>query len=115
VNGIETIPDAACSDRHHRRRGRFADRGHHRVEGDARQLRGAALENILLALLPALERERDPVGLEQRLKIRIVVVAHRRYLHRHLAGSGFLIGADEREGRIAAHHLAVIDIENAAA
>src|SRR6478672_9957500 len=70
---------------------------------------------ILFALLPAFERERDPVGLEQGLEIRIVVVAQRRYVDQYLAAAGIAVAADEREGRIAAHHLAVIYIENAAA
>src|ERR1700687_960231 len=115
MDRIETVLDAIFSDRKCQRRGFFADRGHHRVEGNARQLRRAAFEKILLALLPALERERDLVGLEQGLEIRILVVAQRRYVDRYLATIGFLVGANERERRIAAHHLAVIDIEHAAA
>jgi len=41
-------------------------------------------------------------------------VAHRRDFDRHLAFC-FLVGADERESRIAAQHLAVTAIEHAAA
>ena len=115
MNGVKTIADAAFSDQNDRRRGLFADGSHHRVEDNARQLSRAAFEKILLALLPAFERERDPVGLEQGLEIRILVVTQRRYLDRYLAAIGFLVGTDESERRITAHHLAVIYIEHAAA
>src|ERR1700730_1896065 len=70
---------------------------------------------ILLALLPAFERQGDLVGLEEGLESRIVVVPQCRYVDQYLAATGILIGADERESRIAAHHLAVIYIEDAAA
>jgi hypothetical protein len=43
-------------------------------------LRRAALKKILIALLAASERQGDPVGIEQGLELRIVVVAHRRYV-----------------------------------
>jgi hypothetical protein len=45
---------------------------------------------------------------------RIVVVAQRREVGKYLA-RGFPVGADERESQVAAHHLAVIDIENSTA
>jgi len=69
---------------------------------------------ILLALLPAFERQGDLVGLEQGLKIRIVVVAQCRYVDQYLAATGILVGADERESRIAPSSC-VIYIEDAAA
>src|SRR5260370_38599970 len=70
---------------------------------------------ILAALLPAFERAHDLVGLEQGLEFRIVLLAQRRYGDRYLAAAGIPVAADERERRIAAHHLAVIDIKDAAA
>ncbi len=85
VDRVKPVGDAIGPGRHRGRRRRFADRGHHRTEGNAGQLRRAAFEQILLALRPALQRERDGVGLEQRLEIRIVVVAQRRDFDRHLA------------------------------
>jgi hypothetical protein len=78
-------------------------------------LRGAALEKILFALPPAPQRQRDLVGLEQRLVIRIFVVAQRRYVGGDRAVGGFPVAADERERGVAAHHLAVMDIDHAAA
>src|SRR5260221_4002004 len=70
---------------------------------------------ILLALRPADERQRDMVGLEKWLELRIVIVADGRHLDRYLAVGRFLVGTDEPESRISAHHLAVIAIQNAAA
>ena len=66
---------------------------------------------ILLAVLSASECQGDYVGLEQGLVRRIVVVAQRREVGEYLA-RGFPVGADERESQVAAHHLAVIDVEN---
>src|SRR5882757_5674783 len=80
-----------------------------------RQLGRVAFKKILIALLPAFERQTDLVGLEQRLEFGIVVVAQRRYVDHDVATLGFPVAADERESRIAAHHFAVIGIENAAA
>src|SRR5713226_3419331 len=52
VDRIEAVFDAVFSDRKYRWRGRFANGSHHGVEGNARQLRRAAFETILLSLLP---------------------------------------------------------------
>ena len=42
-------------------------------------------------------------------------MADRRDVHRNLAIGGFPVGSDKRERGIAAHHLAVIDIQDATA
>src|SRR5258708_13656477 len=69
---------------------------------------------ILLALLPTGERQRDVVGLQQRLEIRIVIMTYGRHLGRYFAVRGFPEGADEPESRVSTHHLVIIAIEDAA-
>src|SRR4029077_6079737 len=115
VNGIEAVTDAALSDRSDGWRGLLADGGHRRVEGNARQLRRATFKIILIALLPALERQRDDVGLQQGLETPILVVAQRQHVSQNLAAGRLRVSADECEGRAAAHHLSIIKIENATA
>src|SRR5438876_12217139 len=70
---------------------------------------------ILLALLPALERQRDDVSPQQGLEIPILVVAQRQHVSQYLAATRLRVGADVCEGRTAAHHLAVIEIQDATA
>jgi hypothetical protein len=53
--------------------------------------------------------------LEQRLEIRIIVVTHTRNVDQYLAVLAIAIRADERKCRIPAHHLAVPNIDDAAA
>ena len=115
VNGIQTVANPAYLGRRYGRRGRLTDRGHHRVERNAGQLRRAAFEKILCAVLPALERQGDLVGLEQGLEFRIVVVTHTRDVDTYLAIFAIPVGTDKCEGRIAAHHLAVPNVQHAAA
>ena len=114
VNGIEPVSDSASAGGRYRWCGGFADRGHHRVEDNAGQLRGAAFEQILLPLRPSFERKRDVVGLEQGLVTRIIIVTDRRYVDQHLTIFAIPVRAHERESRIAAHHGALMDIEDAA-
>jgi len=81
------------------RRGTSSPSGSSRVEGNARQLRGAAFrKNIARRRWPASERQGDFVGLEQRLlDFWIVVVTQGRYVRPILpAATGFLIGSVNR-------------------
>ena len=78
VNGIESVADAirsagAAGGAAASLIGVITD-----VEGDAGQLRRAAFEMKLLALLPALERSVTLSILNSGCEIRIVVVARRR-------------------------------------
>jgi len=80
----------------------------------AGHLRRAAFEAIDLAIGAALDVDGGDIGAQQRLVIRIVVVA--------MAGDlgsndpvGLVVGAVMRERRIAAEHAAAIGVHHAAA
>ncbi len=86
----------------------------HRLEVDARQLQRFALEVDHVAVLGALQHQRDHVGPEQRPERRIGIVALGRDLDVN-AVTAVGVVADERKRRIAAAKLTVDGVEHTGA
>ena len=91
-----------------------ADARQRGLEVDTGQLQRGAFEVDHVAVVGALQRDRDHVGAEQRLERRIGVVTLRRDLDVNAVAPGGVI-ADECERRIAAAKFAVDGVDDAGA